>query len=539
VLSDLHLHMVVSNARPHSCLGPEHEADTVAVVVTTFNDAAFLGEALSSVMAQQHPADEVIVVDDGSDESPAPALACFPQVTLLRKRNAGLSSARNTGLHAARSRYILFLDADDRLQPNAIATSLACVSRNPETAMVYGGHRRIRSDGNSIGSDRFETVGEDAYASLLTGNRIGMHAAVLYRRDALLALGGFDESLRKCEDYDIYLRLAQRYPIEAHPDIIAEYRWHGANMSADPEQMLRAVLAVHDRHRGGTPGHRRAWRAGRRNWKEYYRAAASSEYSGNRTMTGRRAVRHRIRSVVRRLEQKIRDGRLHRLLNNFRSTWPPPKNAINFGHLGSARPISLDFGWDRGTPIDRYYIERFLASRAEDITGNVLEIGDNTYSKRYGGAKIMRQDVLHVAVDHPDATITGDLTQEGVLPENTFDCIIFTQTLQLIFELEQAVCRLHRALRRGGVLLLTTPGISQLDRGEWGDRWCWSFTAVAVRRLFERHFPPDALDVSTHGNVFAATTFLHGVALEEVDQKKLDVNDQAYPVVITLRAQKR
>jgi glycosyltransferase involved in cell wall biosynthesis len=531
--------MVVSSAQPHPCLGPEHEAVTVAVVVTTFNDAVFLGEALSSVMAQQHPADEIIVVDDGSDKSPAPVLACFPQVTFLTKSNGGLSSARNAGLHAARSRYILFLDADDRLQPNAIATGLACFSRSPEAAMVYGGHRRIRSDGNSIGSDRFETVDEDAYASLLTGNRVGMHAAVLYRRDALLALGGFDESLRKCEDYDVYLRLAQHYPIGAHPDIIAEYRWHGANMSADPEQMLRSVLAVHDRYRGGTSAHRRAWRAGRRNWKAYYRAAAASEHSRNYTMTGRRVVRHRIRSAVRRLEQKIRDGRLHRLLSKFRSTWPPPKNAINFGHLGSARPISLDFGWDRGTPIDRYYIERFLASHAEDITGNVLEIGDDTYSKRYGGAKIIRQDVLHVAVGHPGATITGDLTREGVLPENTFDCIIFTQTLQLIFELEQAVFRLHRALRHDGVLLLTTPGISQLDRGEWGDRWCWNFTSVAVRRLFEQHFPTDALDINTHGNVFAATTFLHGVALEEVDQKKLDINDQAYPVVITLRAQKR
>jgi hypothetical protein len=232
-------------------------------------------------------------------------------------------------------------------------------------------------------------------------------------------------------------------------------------------------------------------------------------------------------------------GRHHAWLSKLRKTWPASRMGINFGHLGTTRPISLDFGWDRGTPIDRYYIEKFLASRAEDIAGHVLEIGDDTYSRRFGGVQITRQDVLHVAADHPKATITGDLTREGVLPENTFDCIIFTQTLQLLFDLDEAVLRLYRALRLGGVLLLTAPGISQIDRGEWRDHWYWSFTSTSVRRLFERAFDAEALEINTEGNVFAAITFLHGIALEEVDGQNLDVNDPAYPVVITLRAQKR
>ena len=167
----------------------------------------------------------------------------------------------------------------------------------------------------------------------------------------------------------------------------------------------------------------------------------------------------------------------------------------------------------------------------------MLEVGDDAYSRRYGGSKITKQDVLHFDVKHPGATLAGDLTQPDVLPDAAFDCIVLTQTLQLIFNLEQAVRRLHAALRPGGVLLLTVPGISQIDRGQWKDHWCWSFTAVSMRKLFEPQFAAD-LEINTHGNVFAATAFLQGVALEEIDRAKLDIHDPAYPVIITLRARK-
>ncbi len=149
------------------------------------------------------------------------------------------------------------------------------------------------------------------------------------------------------------------------------------------------------------------------------------------------------------------------------------------------------------------------------------------------------QDVLHINHDHPNTTLTGDLTCKGVLPDSAFDCILLTQTLQLIFELEQAVSSLHDALKPGGILLLTVPGISQIDRGQWRDKWCWSFTSVSVRQLFERRFQAGPLEIKTHGNVFAATMFLQGAALEEVDPTKLDIDDPAYPVIITLRAEKR
>ena len=512
--------------------------ESVAVVLTTYNDAAFLREAISSVIAQKRAADEVIVVDDGSDVSPASVFADFPQVRLLRKSNGGLSSARNAGLHFATSRYIAFLDADDRLEPNAIESGLACFARQPEAAMVYGGHRRIQADGKPLSVDLFQAVGEDPYADLLTGNRIGMHATVLYRRDVLLALGGFDEELRRCEDYDLYLRLALSYPIASHPEIIAEYRWHGGNVSKDRGEMLRAVLAVLDRHRGKTRAHRRAWRAGQRNWKDWYETGQLVQWNGQQVPVAETGMLRRLVGFVeRRTTGRLRNSRLYGLLSRRRSTWPPPVGSVDFGQLGTTTPISLDFGWDRGTPIDRYYIESFLADRTADIRGRVLEVGDDAYSQRYGGSKITRQDVLHLDVKHPNASLVGDLTQPDVLPDGAFDCILLTQTLQLIFDLEQAVTRLHAALRPGGVLLLTVPGITQIDRGQWRDSWCWAFTAVSIRKLFEPQFGPE-LEIKTHGNVFAATAFLQGAALEEVDRAKLDIDNPAYPVTITLRARK-
>jgi len=511
--------------------------ESVAVVVNTYNDEAYLREALLSVFAQEHRADEVIVVDDGSRVSPISITGEFPSVVLLRKSNGGLASARNLGIQRARSRYITFLDADDRLEPNAIASGVACFAAAPEAAMVYGGHRRIHANGERAGSDHFQSLSEDPYSDLLMGNRIGMHATVLYRREVLLQLGGFDERLRRCEDYDLYLRIARNHVIASHPDIVAEYRWHGQNISRDTEQMLQTVLEVHSRYRGQTKEQRKAWREGRRNWIAWY-DEGQLEWDGQTPSPNHSSMFRRLmRSISRLVKNKYRNSPVHGLVAGTLGAWPPPVGALDFGGLSSTTPVSLNFGWDRGKPIDRYYIERFLASNAGDITGRVLEVGDDTYSRLYG-SNISLMDILHVDPHYAKATLHGDLSRPGVLPEGVFDCIVFTQTLQFIFELEEAVSHLYVALKPGGTLLLTVPGISPIDRGEWGESWFWSFTPASVRRLFQLSFPADAIELKAHGNVFAATAFLQGAALEEVDVAKLDEPDPAYPVIITLRARK-
>ena len=212
--------------------------------------------------------------------------------------------------------------------------------------------------------------------------------------------------------------------------------------------------------------------------------------------------------------------------------------AMSVGRARSSKPLCKHYGYTRGTPIDRYFIEHFLADHRAEIRGHVLEIGDDAYSRRFGGNRITKQDILHLRPGEPQATITGDLSQPGILPTDTFDCIILTQTLHLIFDAEAALKGIHQALRPGGVALITVPGITPIDRGEWGDSWYWSFTGAALERLLLQSFERRAVMTSTFGNLFAATAFLHGAAVEEVARSKLRPLDKSYPVTVAARAER-
>ena len=217
----------------------------------------------------------------------------------------------------------------------------------------------------------------------------------------------------------------------------------------------------------------------------------------------------------------------------------PPVDGVDFGDLRRVRPVSRAFGTDRGQAIDRYYVERFLDSCREDIRGRVLEIGEDTYTRRYGGDKVERSDVLHVHDRNPRATIVGDLSHAPHVPNDSFDCIILTQTLQLVFDLPGAMRTLERILAPGGVLLLTVPGMSQVAaESEWGRTWYWAFTGLAVERLLREGMQAPDITVAVHGNVLAATAFLHGLATSELTAAELDAVDPDYQLVITARAVK-
>ena len=221
----------------------------------------------------------------------------------------------------------------------------------------------------------------------------------------------------------------------------------------------------------------------------------------------------------------------------FWKRWPPG-GWIRFGSLRRLSPISSVFGFDRGLPIDRYYIERFLKENAPYIRGHVLEVGDNTYTKKFG-RNIIKSDVLHLTKDNPKATIIADLTSADSIPSNMFDCIILTQTLNQIFDIFSAIRHLYRILKPGGVLLATVPGISQISRYDmkrWGDYW--RFTTLSIKKLFEEVFPPYNIKINAYGNVLSAIAFLHGIAAEELKPEELDFHDPDYEVLIVVRATK-
>lgn len=209
--------------------------------------------------------------------------------------------------------------------------------------------------------------------------------------------------------------------------------------------------------------------------------------------------------------------------------------SMRLGRISRQRPLSGDFGYSRGTPVDRFYIEGFLEKHSADIRGHVLEVGDSAYSRRFGGDRVTKQDVLHLDPDRPEVTIVGDLSLPGALPDSSFDCIILTQTLHLIFDLEAAVRQLRDSLRPGGVLLVTVPGVSSVDRGEWSNRWYWSMTEQALTHLLATAFDPSQITATTYGNLFAASAFLHGASVEETGTRRLMPTDRTYPVLVAAR----
>ena len=210
---------------------------------------------------------------------------------------------------------------------------------------------------------------------------------------------------------------------------------------------------------------------------------------------------------------------------------------VNFGNLRRLTPISNIFGFDRGRPIDRYYIENFLSQYANDIHGRVLEIEDDSYTRQFGGTRVTTRDVLHVTEGNPKATFVGDLTCAEHIPSNIFDCVILTQTLQLIFDMNAALKTLYRILKPGGVLLATLPGISPIDT-DWNGVYYWGFTTLSAQKLFTEIFPEENVIVEAYGNVLAAIAFLEGLAVEDIRAEELDYRDPAYQVSITVRAVK-
>jgi len=242
----------------------------VSIIITTYNHAQYISKAIKSTLNQTFLNIEVIVVDDGSTDNTKEIVLSFPQVIYHYQNNKGLSNARNTGLNLARCKYILFLDADDWLYPSAIETNLKYHLKNDQLGFVSGNHFKIFiNDSYMLYYD--VVVESDHYLHLLKGNYIGMHATVMYNSN-ILKQYSFDQTLKTCEDYDLYLKVAKNHPVLHHGQIIAAYRLHTYNMSVNYSQMLKDALLVLKRQYISltTDEERRYYREGRKKWVDYY-----------------------------------------------------------------------------------------------------------------------------------------------------------------------------------------------------------------------------------------------------------------------------
>ena len=532
---------IVARPRWHESTEPGDMA-LVSVVIPCCDHGAFLDEAIESVLAQTYPHFELIVVDDGSRDNSAEVAARHPGVRLLRQDNRGLAAARNAGLRASAGELVTFLDADDRLKPDALEHGLRTLREHPECAFVSGQVELTAHDGSLVRAGQHRILDRDHYRLLLEANDILSHATVMYRRAVFGLVGEFDPSLAACEDYDLYLRITRRFPVYTHDHTVAEYRHHGANMHGDPARMLTAALTVMRRQRREarrSNATRQAYALGVAHWKREFGGQLVDDLRERlaRRDLGRE-TRRRLRVLARRHPAGLRDLRRGRprmgapVRGRVRSG-APRLGHVRWGDLRRLEPIGADFGFERGTPVDRRYIEDFLERHAADVRGRVLEVADATYTRRFGGEDVIASEVIHLSRDNAEATIVGDLTAAGHIPDASFDCVIVTETLHLIYDTAAAVRTLRRVLRPGGVVLATFPGMTRTDAS---DTWCWSFTAHSARRLFGEAFGDANVEVESRGNVLTATAFLHGIAAEELADEEIDHPDPDYPLSIHVRA---
>jgi SAM-dependent methyltransferase len=202
------------------------------------------------------------------------------------------------------------------------------------------------------------------------------------------------------------------------------------------------------------------------------------------------------------------------------------------GGFGTA-PLSARWGWDRGLPIHRYYIEKFIREHAPDVKGRCLEFQEDLYVSRFGGTRLSRIDVLHIDDSNPKATIVADLTRSNSIPSESFDCIICTHVLHVIYEYPRALIEMRRILKPGGVLLVSVPHVSMCD-----PRFheLWRFTPEGLARSLAESFGAEYVKVTAYGNSLVAAGALRGLVAQEYRERELSKHDPRFAVEVCARA---
>jgi len=209
---------------------------------------------------------------------------------------------------------------------------------------------------------------------------------------------------------------------------------------------------------------------------------------------------------------------------------------VRWGSLRRTRPLSVRWGSDRGTAIDRVYINRFFERHSNYIQGVLLEVQGPVYSERYG-SNITQTEILDIDPRNMLATIVADLNDRDVLPKEMFDCVVVPQTIQYLTDQVTGLKNLYESIKPGGVLLVTAPFIQKIDHnGEDADRM--RFSPLALKELIETSCDGAEIEVESFGNVLTSIAFLMGISAEEMRPEDFDVFDPAYPMLVTARVQR-
>lgn len=224
------------------------KASLVSVIIPTYNYARFIGEAIESVLTQTYRDFEIIVVDDGSTDETGDVVSRFSEVRYIFQTNQGIAAARNEGVRASQGHSLVFLDADDRLLPNALEAGVNSLNDHPACAFVSGHWELVSRDRKPLPTPPVICFKENNYRAFLDYNYIGTTGQVMFRRSIFATEPGFDSSVPGCDDAELYMRIAKDYPVHCHDQIVVQHRVHGSNTSGNRAMMLRSMTRIYRWH---------------------------------------------------------------------------------------------------------------------------------------------------------------------------------------------------------------------------------------------------------------------------------------------------
>lgn len=492
----------------------------IGAVITCRDLGRTLLEALESVERQTRPAAEIVVVDDAStDIYTRQVLARLERegTRVAQAGGRGVAAARNSGARLTSAEYLVWLDADDVLEPGYFEAAGAPLDADADLDFVscamraFGAARYVWSPSRPTFVDVVSTGGVP-------------HASTMLRRRLWKRIGGFDEDLPSYELLDFWASAIEhgfRGVVLGEP--LLNYRVRagsGYRRSIQPATYLSRLEHFYAKHRAAVERHGLELIHG----KEAF-------------LLSQRDYRQTLESRTASLEAELARLRLE-IAEAVRMLESRALSRVDWGDLRRVQPLSQHWGRDRGKSIDRHYIEGFLEKHRADVRGRVLEVRDSAYTQRFGGDAVTARDVVDVDPANRLATVIADLRRADTIATDTYDCIILTQTLQLIDDIAAVLAECARILRPGGVLLVTVPSVIRVDDEGGLDGDFWRLTEASARKLFAEVFPLDAFDVTAYGNVMACAAFLYGISVEELTPADLDHADPTVPLVIAIRAEK-
>lgn len=473
-----------------------------------------------SVARQSFAASELLLASPTRAGSTLPLAASVVlrlNAVLIQAGCVSHAAAVNTAAGRASGEYLAIVPEGFTLHRRFIEVGATALDGGNVSALALPILLRT-ADG--LGVLSWHPSGVDAAAILADPRSVG--PVFFIRRSAWHALGGLDDSLDSLAEYDLWVRLV----LGGHSIAVV------ADALVSREMPVATDPSVSDD---------RVWLSVFRSILEKHRAAVDPVMVELLTMSELRfgVLRERHARLVSRRDAELAE------LERLRSEAAHQKAyvehhgsaSLEWGDLRRTDPVSRDWGYDRGVPIDRRYIEDFLAAHSSDIGGDVIEVQENDFTRALGGPRVMVSGVVDIDAGNPRATILADLRCAPELPSDFFDCVILTQTLHVIDDMPAVVRECYRTLKPGGVLLATVPAASRvcLEYGEEGD--FWRATPAGARALVEPIFGP-AVECATFGNVLTNVAFLQGLACGEVTGAEFDATDPYFPVLTGIRARK-